>query len=197
MTQERQPTEREIAEARTTQRKLARMTLENRVFQNLVGSGEVMAHQAEYGSRAVESADPLYNTAINSDEAKKIKDTIYERKRESGKRKGIYARPSVSDYDIEEAMREQVSASMILLPLKDLSEILRGIDSGVKAIPKELEAYVPAELNRKIAEAQARNPEREIEDIAKSALNEQEQKAYALYNGLSQAYTNLQQGFVI
>ena len=176
-------------EERTAQRRaFARSTLENRVFQDIVGTGQIMANQAKYGSRAVEVAKPAYDGAILSDEAKKIRDSLYKQRREEGEKRGIYARPSIDDYAVEKDIKDQVDENKLVLPLKDLAEIVRGIDSSLKAIPKELEAYVPAELARKIAIAQAKNPEAKQEEIFRVALNEEEQYAFGLYKRLSTAY---------
>lgn len=172
-------------------RAFARKTLENKVFQDIVGSGKIMANQAEYGSRAVATAKPAYDGAILSDEAREIRDRLYKEKREEGERRGIYARPTIDDYAVEKDIRDQVDENKLLLPLKDLAEIVRGIDSRLKAIPRELEAYVPAELARKIAIAQAKNPEAKQEEIFRVALNEEEQYAFGLYQRLSSAYDTI------
>src|SRR3989338_2638535 len=185
MTDQKQLTrEEQIAK----KREFARKTLENRVFQDIVGSGQVMAHQAEYGSRAVTAAKPAYDGAILSDEAREVRDRLYKEKREEGEKRGIYARPSIDDDAVEKDIIDQVDENKLLLPLKDLAEIVRGIDSDLKAIPKELEAYVPAELARKIAVAHAKNPEGREEEIFRAALNEEEQIAFGLYQRLSGAY---------
>ena len=177
-------------ELRAQQIKLDSMTLENAVFQNLMGSTDILENQSLYGSLAVESAKSNYDGAMTSDEAGKARNKSYRGKKEEAKRLGIHATPSISDYDVEKEMRQQFTESRLRLPLGNLEAIVKKVAPNFKAgLPEELKSYVPGELHTKIAITQARNPQASEEEILQSALNPVEKDALAYSEILNRAYT--------
>jgi len=131
---------------------------------------------------------------MNTENAQKIKQSLYERAKEKGDRFGAYGRPSITDYDISVEILGQIEENKSRLPLKELGEIVKSIAGNYNYdfnVPKELSDYVPLELQEKIQKAAIKATEegkeidtREINKI----LSEKENDALQVYQLLSQAY---------
>ncbi len=168
-------------EAMKKRKEHARKTLENKVFQEIVGSSEVMSNQSFYGHNMVQGAKPAYDDAINSEEILKIRKKLYSEKVKEAEEKGIhtYARPSINDYDVEIDVRTQIEENKPVLSIGELEDIVKNIagDFGVK-VPDVLRDYVPLDIL--ITKDGKKRDEKE--------LSETEKEARVFYSQLSQIY---------
>ena len=177
-----------------TPRDIARKTLENKVFQGILSGGQILNEQALYGQLAVNGAKDTYNNSITRPEAQEIRERLQKEKSKEADNLGTYARPSISDYDVEKDVIIQIEENKSKLPLKDLEKIVKNIagNSGYDfELPKELSNYVPLELQRKMQEAAIKAAEKgkkiSPEDM-NAVLNEEEKYALKAYNFLSETY---------
>jgi len=175
----KQPTPREIEKKR---REFAISTLENKVLQGVLSGNQILENQSLYGQLAVNGAENTYDKAMNSEEAREVRDNLREKAQEKGDQLNVYGRPSIGDYEVSTEILQQLEENKLRLPLKDLGEIVKSIAGDYKydfEVPKELSAYVPLELEMKRQMAEI-NPE--------NALTEKEKDALKVYQFLSEAY---------
>lgn len=190
--------EEAVKKAREEIRIRARKTLENIDFQNIVGGGEVMNHQALYGQLALPGGRNAYETGMYSESAIDIRRRLQKEKQEEADRLGTYAKPSINDYDVEVDVIMQINENKAQLSLGDLEGIVQGVAGkfGYKSeVPEVLKAYVPAEIQRKIQKRAMEKTfegveEIDAEKIANEVLTPDEKDALAIYSSiLSPAYT--------
>lgn len=170
---------------RSTQRGIARKTLENKVLQGVLGSNQIRKNQFLYGQLAVDGAENTYNEIMNTEEVKEVKDGLYKEKKEKGDMLGICGEPSITNYDISLEIIEQLEENKSRLPLKDLGEIVKNIAGNYNydfEVPKELSDYVPLELQIKLIKSKHEN--KKPEDV----LTEKEKDALKVYQFLSEVY---------
>ncbi len=174
-----------------TARDIAIKTLEDIALQGVLGVNEILENQSEYGTSAVNGAKNTYNEAMNSKEAREVKDILYKEKLEKGKEKGVYGVPSINDYDVSMFIREQIDENKFKLSLGDLEAIVKklGEDFGYNfKLPTELRNYIPKKLHEKIQIAAIKAGKKEINPG--DVLNEKEMKALGFYDFLSKAYNH-------
>jgi len=185
-------------EIRENARTVARKTLENIDFQNIVSGGEIMNNQTLYGELAATGGQEAYDKGMTSESVRDIRKILQKEKKEEAERLGTYARPSISDYDVEANVIGQVNENKLLLPLGDLEEIVKGISEGFGyefEVPADLRDYNPQELQRKVQKVireKVKKGETNVDPqkVAKEILDEKEIDAMAIYEGiLSPAYT--------
>jgi len=174
-----------------TARDIAIKTLEDIALQGVLGVNEILENQSEYGTSAVNGAKNTYNEAMNSKEAREVKDILYKEKLEKGKEKGVYGVPSINDYDVSMFIREQIDENKFKLSLGDLEAIVKklGEDFGYNfKLPTELRNYIPKKLHEKMQIAAIKAGKKEINPG--DVLNEKEMKALGFYDFLSKAYNH-------
>ena len=174
---------------REKQREHARLTLENKVFQNVLGSNNTRSNPFLYGQLGIQGAESSYLEAMNSKEANEVRTRLYSTKKEQGDRLGVYGEPSVNNYDVSMDIIQQIESNKHILSLGELEGIVKGIagDLGYDFnVPNELKDYVPKNLIEKIQIASLKAGK--VVD-PKEVLSEQEFDALSVYQGiLSQAY---------
>lgn len=170
----------------------AKKTLENKLFQDVLGSNQVKNNPFLYGQLASQGADSKYEESINTDEAKKIRDDLYGNKKRQGNALGVYGEPSISNYDVSLDIIQQVEENKKRLPLGELENVVKGVANGLQSgLPDELKEYVIVDIEEKIQKAQIgefkRTGKIDPEKI-KEFLTEEEVDAFNTYQALSQAY---------
>jgi len=165
---------------------IARKNLESTLLQGIAGSNTVRSNQAMYGTLGVSGAEAAYDSSMNSDEIKKMRETAYNQAKQEGESLGVFGEPSYpTNYDISAKVMKQLEDYKTFVPLKDLGEVVKNLAPGFKFnVPAELENYVPAELLQKAVMAEV------AKQTGKEAvgLTEAEQDAFNVYQLLSQAY---------
>lgn len=171
---------------------IAKKTLENKDFQNILGSNQVKSNPFMYGQLGVQGADSTYSEIMKGDLINKTRNNLINQKKNSGDSLGVYGQPSVSDYDVSIEIIQQIEENKKLLPLGELENITKEVAGGIEfEIPEELKNYNIKEIETKIQRA-------EIEEIRKGgkispekiqgSLTEEEIDAFDVYQALSQAY---------
>ncbi|MCX6749141.1 MAG: hypothetical protein NTW17_00135, partial [Candidatus Pacearchaeota archaeon] len=136
----------EVEKLRAQQRDFARKTLESKVFQNVLGSNQVRSNQSLYGSLGVQGAEATSSEVMGSNEATQARNTAYEKAKTRGDKLGIYGEPAITNYEVSAEMVEQIEEAKKRLSLEDLTQIVKGIATGLKFdLPEELKNYVPGE----------------------------------------------------
>ena len=175
-------------EIRAQQRNFARKTLENKVFQGVLGGNQVRSNPFLYGQFGVTGAEGTYEESMGSDDAKKARDAAYKRAKARGDSLGVYGEPAITNYEVSADIIQQIEENKQRLPLGDLVEIVKGVAPGFKFdLPEALKDYVIDDIQTKIniAKATSRREDLKVEDI----LTETEYDALMVYQGiLSQAY---------
>ena len=181
MTEQKQPTARDIA----------RKTLENKVFQGVLGSNQILENQALYGQLAVSGSKNNYGEYMNSEGVQKIRKELYNQKKEEGDSLGVHGFPSVNDYDVSSAIIKQIEENKSRLSLKDLGEVVKNMAGDYKydfEVPKDLMDYIPSELQEKINIAAYKAMKDGKKINPQDALNEKEKDAMNVYQLLSKSY---------
>jgi len=192
MPEENQPTPEQIAEARKKSIDNARKTLENKLFQEVIGAATIMGNQAAYGQIAVQNAKPQYDESIASEGAQEIKKKLQEEANKEADQLGTYARPSISDYGVEREIKTQIEENKGRVSIGDLSKIVKGIagDIGYKyKVPEALSEYIPAKINEKLRKSAIEKGVGEItKELIEESLSEEERDALNAHTILSQEY---------
>ncbi len=165
--------------------KNARKTLENVALQSVLSANQILENQSLYGDLAVNGAKKLYNETMNSKEARGVRDNLREKAQEKGDQLNVYGRPSIGDYEVSTEVLQQLKENKLRLPLKDLGDLVKSFAGNYKydfEVPKELENYVPLELEIKRQMGEI-NPE--------DALTEKETHALTVYNFLNEVYNRV------
>jgi hypothetical protein len=164
---------------------ISRKTLENIALQSVLSANQILENQSSYGDLAVNGAKKLYNEAMNSKEAREVRDNLCEKAQEKGDQLSVYGKPSIGDYEVSTEILQQLKENKLRLPLKDLGDIVKSLAGNYKydfEVPKGLENYVPLELEMKRQMGEI-NPE--------DALTEKEKQALSVYNFLSEVYNRV------
>jgi hypothetical protein len=152
--------------------------LEEKAFFGIVGSREILKNQALYGAIGVKNAEAAYDEGIYSEPSQQIRRELYAKKREEANQLGTYARPSVSDYDVEKEIIGTIELSKAELSLGDLEKVVKGFAGNLDLeVPEELRDYRATDLLEK--------------QQKKQEITEDEKKASFFYNQLSQIYNKL------
>ena len=169
-------------ERELTPRDIARRTLENKVFQGILGSNNVRSNPFLYGQLGAQGGETSYANAMSSPDAQKARSELYQKSKAKGDQLGVYGEPSIGNYEVSTDIIQQLEEEKQRLSLADLGEIVKGVASGFKFdVPEALKDYIPLELYQKAASSGK-------EDI-REALSEEEIDALATYERvLSPAY---------
>ena len=172
-----------------TKRDFARKTLENLVFQNILGSNQVRSNQALYGTLGVQGAEAVYPEAMGSEEAGKSRTKLYQKAKKRGDHLGVYGEPAITNYEVSADIIEQIEENKKILPLGELAKIVKAVAPGFKfEVPAQLKDYVPGELYAKIQMAHLA-AQREVRKPESDGLSETERDAFIVYQKLlSPAY---------
>jgi hypothetical protein len=163
-------------------------TLEDKFIQSVVGSNTIKSNPLMYGQLGLQGGDITYDKAMFSEDANKLRQTIYSAKKAQGRGLGVFGDPSYpSNYDVSMQLAQQVNEVMQLGKLADL-------ETQVKAVAKGFEFSVPAELknysvNDLMAKVQSGGT---LDDNEKNALGAQGllQEAYTRALALSAMQSN-------
>jgi hypothetical protein len=171
---------KEAEEVRTSN---VKKTLESKLIQNAVGSNLVKSNPHKYsGELGFQSAESVYDSSMSSDDAKKIKEQIYQGKINEGKQLGIAGEPTyTSNYDLSVQLARQLNEVLAIARISELEKSAKDVGAKLSfAVPEELKDYIPQELMQK-----AVNSEGKV-DLKK--LDEKEQHAFGFYQILSESY---------
>lgn len=172
-----------------TARDVAISTLENKVLQGVLGSNQIMKNQAEYGKLAVNGTENTYNETMNKKEVQEFKDVLYKEKKKEFDKYDVFGFPSINDSDVSLAIIRQIEENKKMLPLKDLEKIVKNLGEGYDfKLSKEIENYVPAELEEKIQVAAIEAAKKRKKISPEDVLDEKEKYAWDVYQFLSQSY---------
>lgn len=178
-------------EAKKERINVARSTLENKVFQGVLGNNHLLKNPFLYGQLATNGAEDNYSEVMNNDEVGKIRKNLQDQSKSEGDKLGVYGMPLISDYEVSKHIIKQIEENKSTLPLKDLGEIVKSVASNYNydfEVPKELADYVPFELQMKMQEAQLKAIREGTQIDPTSALDEKEKDALQVYGLLSDAY---------
>ncbi len=174
------PTKEEMEQARATN---VKKTLESKFIQSTVGSNLVKTNPYLYtGELGFRSAESLYDQTMSSDDAKKLKEQIFNQRIKEGKELGVAGEPSYpSGYDVSFQIMKQLGEVLSISRLAELEKAVQ--DSGAKLdfkVPDELKDYISSELINKSVGEDGK--------IDIKSLSKQEQDALGLYQVLSESY---------
>jgi len=175
------PTEKQL-----TPLEISRKSLESILLQGIAGGNIVRSNPLDYGQLGLRGGEATYESAMNSNEVKKIREDAYKKSKAEGDALGVFGEPAYpTNYDVSVRVMRELEEYKAVIPLKELGDIVKGIAPGFDfTVPAELENYVPGELFPKLARAQAAKESRKKAD----ELTEAEKDAFNVYQLLSHAY---------
>ena len=166
---------------------IARQSLESKLLQKIAGGNVVRSNPLDYGQLGLHGGEAAYESAMNSDHVKKIREDAHKKAKAEGDALGVFGEPAYpTNYDVSVKVMRELEEYKAVIPLKELGDIVKGVAPGFDfTVPSELENYVPAELFPKIARAQSAKKSSNKAD----ELTGVEQDAFNVYQLLSQAYS--------
>lgn len=176
-TPEQEAKEREEARAINVKK-----TLESKFLQNSVGTNLIKSNPYLYtGELGYQSATSLYDQTMASDDSKKIKEDLYNKRLEQGRELGVADAPSpTSNYDVSVYAMQQINEVLQIARLGELEKTVSGLGVKLPFQVGELSDYLTTDLIKKGLDESGKF------DIKK--LNEKEQDALAMHHTLSEYY---------
>ncbi len=156
----------------------SRTSLENVVYQDVMGANQLRTNPFKYGEYGLGAGERKYESFSQDEKIRKMKDDIFAQRQNRGKALGVYGEPVYpTNYDISLNIAEQVEQHKQIVPLKVLEEIVTGLagDMGFSfTVPEHLKSISMAEISMKQQPG--------------AKLTEKENEAIAVYQRLSDAY---------
>lgn len=183
MKDQKKPTPEKLEEERAL---MVKNTLESKLIQEAVGGNLVKSDPWLYGKLGVQSAESIYDNAMNSEDAQKEKNRLFQKKKEEGKKLGVYGDPPpTSHYDLSVNFMGQLNEVLEQAKIGELEKYSKAIGAELVEIPEEFKNFSKADLIRKAIQKQNGGFDGMV-DLGN--LSETERDAFVLYEKLSEAY---------
>ncbi len=168
----------------TIDSKNVKATLESKFVQDVIGSNEIKSNPFKYGQLGLPGGESAYLSAMDSEEANKIKQGIYAQKKQEGDKLGVSGEPAYgTNYDVSMQIAKQIQEIMALGKLGDLEKSVGTVAKGFEfTVPEKLRNYSLQEI---LSKPGVINKEGKID---RSKLSEDEQKVFVAQQLLNQAY---------
>jgi len=176
----RQPTPKEMEEARASNIK---NTLESKLIQTSVGSGEIRTNQSQWGNFGVYGATTAYSNVMNGEEARGQKKAMEDQKRAEYQKYGVVGEPSISNSEHSLILAKQLEEALTIATFGEIEEHAKKIGAKLDfRVPEEMKDYSITKLSEKMFD-------KEKGTIDPNKLSEIEKEAYSFYDTvLSKVY---------
>lgn len=174
---EKELTPEEMEEERKTN---VKKSLESVVLQEAYAGNTIKSQPHIYGQIGHAGGEAAYNSAMNSDEAKKIREGLYTQKYLEGKKAGVAGEPVITNYDISMKLMQQINEVLSIAKISELEKY-------AKAIGAKLDFKVPEELKNVDLYKLPLDKEGKLDE---EKLSEKQADALNMKIMLDQAYKN-------
>jgi len=182
---------RKMAEKELTSREVAKMNLEDRLYQDVLASNGYQVG-VEKGERGIDSwLQGAYGNVTSDETFSKEREKVYSAKKKALKDSRVYGEPSMpTDGDIAHGMIDTINLSLEQISLSDLYSVITSIDSDAQKYTLPEKGH---ELSKEDIIKEAKEKGAIVEKDGKPTLDIKKlspeyQEAYIALNQLIQIY---------
>ena len=170
---------KEKEKSELTKEDIARMNLEYKLYQGILGSNLIRSNPTELGSRGLFAGESAYNSFMNSKEIQEEREKNYQSQQQEANSLGVFGDlPRESNTQSSYRIMKQLEEYKQVLSLKDLEKIVKLTSPGFKFnLPEDTKNLTAKDLMIK-------------KYVEKKELSEVEEKALIAYTFLNEAYND-------